>query len=557
MIGTRGRTLHGIVGTALLLALGLLLCSTTLAEPAAAADVRTAVNPHREGDLVKTIPISKKPWQKPRSVMSLGPAQLGKLTPGEVIEAASDIELTICIRPNPRHPGGGQPCVGKYHSFDPQVRVKLVLADSENEARPAQTVDISRTYNYECTEKRGHRTRHCVQPIPWSQKTIDHSVASVCSSCHVNLVASVFHRKARQGHKVVVGSSDDRKRINQGRTQLSAVAYPSVADTRPLKTWNTKRRVTSRPKVVPKGAKFKDQVVYSQKIKGTSVGDQLLVDTNPWVKNNGLPYPTHATYEVVISKKRRGTKHNGKVAERVGPVSVSNGFTCTQNSSGHKSPCGVVKTGIISVKRTKPFFINLVIGQDAKGTAPQYNRWRPGHRTKILKRGSMRVRKFKGAMSCSSCELKRGSTSYSPTKQPADPRIRRLVSDLSDFGLRSGSYDCVSRRSAPRLICDWRSKGSFGPGADASYDCKQRALYLNPRWKINTCKEAIGAQLFQLLTLRGDVPRYAGSCSDISDNRLRCQWIANHGTERFCKGNAIYSLRDHKWRIDRCTPGKR
>ncbi|MGI8727853.1 MAG: hypothetical protein ACR2K6_09295, partial [Solirubrobacterales bacterium] len=73
------------------------------------AEVRTAMNPSRSGDLVKTIPISKQPWQETRSVMSIGPNQLGSLSPGEVVEAASDMELTICIRPNPLHPGEGQP----------------------------------------------------------------------------------------------------------------------------------------------------------------------------------------------------------------------------------------------------------------------------------------------------------------------------------------------------------------------------------------------------------------------------------------------------------------
>lgn len=516
------------------------------------AEVRTAMNPSRSGDLVKTIPISKQPWQETRSVMSIGPNQLGSLSPGEVVEAASDMELTICIRPNPLHPGEGQPCVGNYYDFDPNVKVKLVIADSQTQTSPTRTIDISPTLDYTCTEQPGHRTRHCVQPVPWSQKTVDQSVIDLCGgSCHVNLLVSVYDRKAGNGQMVVVGSSDDNKRIKQGRSQLSAAVHSSEAEARSPKTMTTKSLVTKRPKVVAKGANHKPAVIYSQKITGARAGDQYLVEARPVLKNNGLPYPTHASYTTVISTTKKGTNHNNKIAERIGPVSVDNGFTCTQNSSGHKSPCGSVKTGVVSTDSSKSFYINLVVGQEARGIAPQYRKWKPSDRTKMLKKGFMRVRKYEGTMSCETCALTRGFSSYSPTKQPSDPRIKKLVSDLSEFGLTEGAYSCTLRRAAPRLVCDWKSSGSFGQGA--SYDCQMRAFY-GGSWDIKPCKEAIGAQLWALLGQRGDTPLSAGTCDEISGNRLKCNWSANHTTPLWCKGDAIYDLDKHTWKIDPCLP---
>jgi hypothetical protein len=81
-----------------------------------------------------------------------------------------------------------------------------------------------------------------------------------------------------------------------------------------------------------------------------------------------------------------------------------------------------------------------------------------------------------------------------------------------------------------------------------------RAFYADPQWDLNPCKEAIGAQLWALLDQRGDTPLSAGTCDEISGNRLKCNWSANHTTPLWCKGDAIYSLDDHSWRIDPCLP---
>lgn len=354
----------------------------------------------------------------------------------------------------------------------------------------------------------------------------------------------------------MIGSSDDRKRIKQGRSQLSAAVHPSAFDARPQQTMRTKRPVTKRPKVVAKGASQKRAVVYSQRISGAKPGDQFLVEAQPVVKNNRLPYPTHASYTMVISTSKKGTSHQNKIAERIGPISVDNGFTCTQRSSGHRSPCESIKTGIVSVDQARTFYINLVLGQEARGVSTQYRKWKPSHRTKMLKRGFMEVRKYEAAMSCATCALTRGFTAYSPSRQPADARIKKLVSALSEFGLAEGSYSCYLRRAVPRLVCDWRSQGSFGSDPETAYNCEMRAFYADPQWDLKPCKQALGAQLWQLLVERGEDPSFAGACDELGDGRLRCGWGANHGTPGWCSGEAIYSLADRFWKIDPCTPAR-
>jgi hypothetical protein len=127
------------------------LCLLAFGQPAFAegvSDVRTASTSGSYADQVKTIPITRKPGQKTRSVLSLGPTRLGELPVGGAIEGASDVELTICIRPNPNHPGRGQPCVGRYYDFNPRFTARQPLRalgfDALASGRPAEAVHVHR-----------------------------------------------------------------------------------------------------------------------------------------------------------------------------------------------------------------------------------------------------------------------------------------------------------------------------------------------------------------------------------------------------------------------------
>lgn len=462
------------------------LCLLAFGQPAFAegvSDVRTASSSGSYADQVKTIPITRKPGQKTRSVLSLGPTRLGELPVGGAIEGASDVELTICIRPNPNHPGRGQPCVGRYYDFNPRFTARLVVSRS---ARSASThsLPVGPPKRFTCTEKAGRRTRHCVQQLGFSTARIDERVKSFCTSCHLNLLVTAYHPQARKGQRVVVGTSDDRKRIRQGRSQLTAIVYPSEAAQRPRRSSLSRRPLVARPPVAAHGQSFRERVVYSQRIEDAKRGDQLVVEARPTVANGHLPYPTRAHYWIVASKHRRGTEQTKRLVEQPGDVAVANGFTCTRVRSAHQSPCPAIKTGVISVDRPGTFFVNLVIGQDARGVAPQYRKWRRSHRTRMLRSGFMRVRSFRGTMGCPTCRIHRGFFAFPSARPPADPRLPRLVEEIQGLGFPTGGYRCERKLNVP-LACIWRGRGRLGDLP--RFECKGRARFKGGRWHLRGC----------------------------------------------------------------------
>lgn len=540
--------LSGSVAGAAFAALAALIL---LPDPAAAAsgDIQAAMNPSRKGDLVKTIPISRRPWQKARVVQSLGPGKIGPIKEGKVLESSGDLQLTICIRPHPNHPG--QPCVGKYHSFDPKVRVKMVLGKTKRATGGARAIAVSKTRSFECTERRGHRNRHCVQQVPWSRQPIDARIAQHCASgCYLNLVVSVYHRRARKGHQVVVGSSNEQKKITQRRSQIAAALHPG-ADTASVNRWRTRNRLNRKPPVVAKGRNFKERVVYSQRLNA-SAGDVFLVEARPIVSNTHLPYPTHQHYSIVLSRDRTGTDHNNKIAERIGPPGVSNGFTCTRNSSGHSSPCAVTKTGVVTVRGGGNFFVNVVVGQEARGDSTEYKRWRSSHKTRMLKRGYLEVRKYHGAMSCTTCRLWRGFQTLTTSNPSGNRAVGDLVRKLDSHRIPQARYHCYGRRGSPDLVCEWRADGRMGVDP---YSCSMVAKHnRGGAWILTLCREALAADLADRLRNRGDLPGFTGGCGPISNNRYRCGWNANQGTPLRCNGDAIYHVGEQRWTIDACRP---
>ena len=134
----------------------------------AAGSARTTSTEYGKAERVKTLPITKQPWQQTRSVMSLGPERVGELLAGDRIKAAGDFEVTICLKADPRHPGGGQPCVGDIYSYNPTIRAQLVLAPTATATGSSQTKAISKTKTLTCRQDHPVRNHHCVVSIPWS-----------------------------------------------------------------------------------------------------------------------------------------------------------------------------------------------------------------------------------------------------------------------------------------------------------------------------------------------------------------------------------------------------
>src|SRR5688500_10182597 len=99
---------------------GALLCTAAIALPAAAEHgpgqtvsvSSTGLNAER----IKTIPIAKRPGQKPRVAMSLSPDEVGPVRPGDAIWAGAEVEVSVtCLEPM-------RQCIGRLYDYSPFVR---------------------------------------------------------------------------------------------------------------------------------------------------------------------------------------------------------------------------------------------------------------------------------------------------------------------------------------------------------------------------------------------------------------------------------------------------
>jgi hypothetical protein len=525
----------------------------------AAGSARSSATKHIGGERVKTVPIGKSPWSEARSVLSINPSRLGALAAGDRIKATGEQELTICLKPNPNHPGDGQPCVGKMYDFNPTLKARLVLAPSASSATGSNTLTVSKTVSLTCHQNHPVRNHHCVVSVPWSgfQVTDPGNLPCPANACYLNMVVSAHHPQAGSDHKVVVGSSDDNGRIHQSLGKLSAVRL-RPGKSKPRTAWRGGRATKKLP-VVRKGGDLKKKVIYSAKIKKLKPGDQLVVDARARTAIGHLPYNVFQRTEVVLAKSRKSIKPFGKVTDSTARVSASNGFNCTQGKSGHSNVCTIRKGGVLSVnKRAKgPFFVNLVAGQSAIGTAPTYNRWRPGHASKIPRHGGfVKVRRYSGNGSCRTCE-----TGWTPFRaaNPPKGKVGNLVKQLAKFKIFQGRYNCKWRRHPAEYVCKWTASGRVGDSR--RYECSSKAWYRKGTkgFKVKVCKDQLGAQLWNRLVNAKDpvAPSYTGACDEKEGHRFKCKWfgegvrgdLAGH----YCKGYGHYDAREHSWRVDPCT----
>jgi hypothetical protein len=527
--------------------------------PRADADaVQTASTPFRGGDRVKTVPIARGAWQKPRSIMSLSPKDIGTLTPGRRIEAAAEAEVTICAQATPGNPG--TPCVGRTYGYDPYLKMKVVLGPAGGSTGGSNTVDLTGTESITCSQHQPNRNRHCVLSIPWGGMTVPADAASLpCapSSCHMNLVLSADRSTARDGDVVVVGSSDDNRRISQGRGRLSSVLF-SGSD-RPLRSWQRSKPYHQKLKVWPDDSDGHPQVAYSLPLKGLDKGDQIVVDAKSVTGIGSLPYNITERSGLIFAKKPGSVKPSGSILETNPRISGENGFGCTQGPSAHQGPCTVGKSGVISIKKSskKTWFINLVLSQEASDVAPKASRWRPSDRISVSGAGVIRARAYTGSSSCATCSIGGGSSfAFSPDEQPGSKIFKRLVNDIQAFGITQGRYACQRRNSGPsKLVCDWHSEGTFGDSR--KYVCDSKAfLSHNNKWNVKVCKDALGAQLWHLLQEQVQIsPTYAGACKENGKKSYKCKWFAKGeraSGKYFCRGYADYSAKSHHWDIDPC-----
>ncbi|HET6831509.1 MAG TPA: hypothetical protein VFH44_09200 [Solirubrobacterales bacterium] len=523
---------------------------------AGADQVRTASNEFRKGDRVKTVPIGRNAWQEARSIMSLSPREVGALEPGRRLAVSGDAEVTVCTKASGGH--GGTPCVGRTYDYDPFLKMKIVAGPSPGSTGGSNTVDLTATKSLTCSQHQPNRNRHCVLGIPWKGINIPAADRLPCapSNCYVNMVLSADRSNAQDGDVVVVGSSDDKKRIHQGRSQLSSILF--TGSDRPVRTYRRGKPYKRKLQVGPDDSAGNPQVAYSLPLGGLRAGDQLVVEGRAVTGIGSLPYNITQRTSLIFTNKPGSVKPNGKIIETNPRLSADNGYGCTHGSSGHRNPCTIGKYGVISVKKSsrKPWFVNFVVSQEASDVSPKANRWRSSDRVSISGAGFLEARKYRGTSSCADCAVGGvGTFSFSPDRKPGSKLFKRLVSGLSRFGITQGRYSCEGRSKGPdKLICKWHSEGTFGQSR--KYVCDSKA-YLSRKnnWTIKVCKDALGAQLWHLLQQRGIDPTYAGACKQKRRHKFVCKWFAKGERASgpyFCRGYGRYSSKTHHWDIDAC-----
>jgi hypothetical protein len=321
---------------------------------------------------------------------------VGELEDGDRLEGTAEVEVSVCLKNNPLHPGPGHRCVGKTYGYNPRVRAQLVLGPTGSSSGAGSTVAVSGAEGQKCTQRQPHRNHHCVLVINDGRLKIDDAQALPCNpnDCHLNLVLSASNRGAKPGHKLVVGadSAGSGKVVgDKGGLNVARFRPGTLKKENPIEG----QRKRARLKITPDIGHDQKKVLFSAPIRNPRAGEQFIVDGAAFAKISHLNYSVFMGSTMVLGENASSTRNSAPVnaTRSKGRITRGNGFNCTQGPSGHRSPCVARKVGVIefleNVNRT--LYVNLISGMAAQ--FPE-QRHRPGDKAKILKKGYLRVYRF-------------------------------------------------------------------------------------------------------------------------------------------------------------------
>jgi hypothetical protein len=346
-------------------------------------------------ELVKTIPIGRSVDDKPKVVMSLGSSKVGQLEDGDRIEGTAEVEVTVCLKKNPLHPGPGNPCVGKTYGYNPRVQAQLVLGPTASSAGGGSTVAVSDPLRKKCTQRQPNRNHHCVLVIDDGRLDVEDADALPCSpgGCNLNLVVSAWDRDARKGHKLAIGSVDAKGHVVGDQGAVNVIRFRP--GDQPKQDPIVGERERSRLPINGDDQEPRKKVVYSARLSNLKAGEQIAVEGAAVAKINHLAYSVFMTTEVVLSESPGSVKNNAPVnlTSTHGRVSKGNGFNCTQGRSGHKTPCVAKKVGVLEIvqNRNAPVYVNLVSGMRTQFPPEKH---RKGDKAKLTDKGSLNVYRY-------------------------------------------------------------------------------------------------------------------------------------------------------------------
>jgi hypothetical protein len=357
--------------------------ATTTAHPSDPAHL--AYETH-DAEQFKTLSIERSHRRSPRALISLPPNKAGAFEAGDLVVAQGEYEATICLKAGRTQPQ--QPCVGKVYGYSPKLTGQVFVSPSKR-ARDRRAVAVSARHTFECSQQIPNRNRHCLIQVPPSKKRLE----APCSPCYVHLIVSASHSRAKDGHKVVMGSHDDNLSIFQNRAGLSMLRLRRTQMPEPEST----HQVLSTIDVKPESREGPRKSVYSLPIRNPRAGDTYWVESQVVVKVGHLSHNVAMRNEVLLGEKASSNEPTGVYnAVEYPVVSPRNGWSCTRGPSAHESPCVVEKGGVIRFDRDREETYHLNVTLGASAVLLDGQRYRGGNVR--LGKGFLRIYKFENTI---------------------------------------------------------------------------------------------------------------------------------------------------------------
>jgi hypothetical protein len=365
--------------------IGLVAAAMLTAAPAArtqppgdgpAVEVATTGN---ASERVKTLPITRKPGQEKRAVMSMGPHTLPDLAPGDRVRITAEFQVTgDCGHRDPR-------CIGRIYHYAPEITGRLILARDADATGGAGTRPIAGAKREECSQRRPDYEHHCVLVFTTSASFEVSQGALPCplDACFVNFVADAHNDGARKDDVVAVGGLRPDGTIPQDRGRINAIRYRgATAGVGTVSTAETPRR----PRLAPN---LRKRVVYSAPLDRLRSGEQLAVSATMRTDITHLRFAVRTSARLILAGSPRATRQS-EVVKRVavdqGEISENNGSNCTQD----EGICTTRKVGVLELRRDAPrrLYVNLITV-----LGPKVRKARPDDRV-IIRRGGIAVTRF-------------------------------------------------------------------------------------------------------------------------------------------------------------------
>jgi hypothetical protein len=295
-----------------------------------------------ESELIKRVPISRKPGRQDRVAMRINPNQLEPIAVGDRLRVNGEVQVsTTCVDPKQRT------CVGRSYEINPTVTARIVLSPSPK--ANAGFLPLSPSRSVLCKQKRPNRNHHCTLTIPNTETPITDLSALPCkpTACYVNLIVSAFNKKAKGGNVVVLGGDQPDGSVEQDKGRLNAIqAHGDVPE--PESTSSEQLVNTELPLTISNSEKRR--TVYSLPIEAPKAGEILAFDAAFLTGISALRFNTFISSRIIVATDPSKTKSSGKAKVAVplkGQGTESNGFNCTLGASGYANPCTTRKAGAV------------------------------------------------------------------------------------------------------------------------------------------------------------------------------------------------------------------